>query len=125
LSPEEEEGLVAFMIACTDERVRFEKGPFDRPELRIPNGHPGDENLTTIDAAFGGKQAEDVVKILNAVGKSGVAEADKLKAFHVGLGLEDGLVGHLQFGANGATEVASDVNVDGAPKCNMPPRVTP
>jgi hypothetical protein len=74
---------------------------------------------------FGGKQAEDVVKILNAVGKGGVAEADKLKAFHVGLGLDDGLAGHLKFGADGETEVASDVDVDGAPKCNMPPKETP
>jgi cytochrome c peroxidase len=125
LSPEEEEGLVAFIIASTDERVRYEKGPFDRPELRIPNGHPGDHTGTTADALFGGKQAEDVVKILNAVGKGGVAEADKLKAFHVGLGLDDGLAGHLKFGADGETEVASDVDVDGAPKCNMPPKETP
>ncbi|HLD47140.1 MAG TPA: cytochrome c peroxidase [Desulfobaccales bacterium] len=125
LSEAEEEGLVAFMIACTDERVRYEKGPFDRPELRIPNGHPGDHTGTTADALFGGKQAEDVVKILNAVGKGGVAEADKLKAFHVGLGLDDGLAGHLKFGADGETEVASDVDVDGAPKCNMPPKETP
>ncbi len=123
LSEEEEEGLVAFIIACTDERVKLEKGPFDRPELRIPNGHPGDENGTTADALFNNKQAQDVVKVLPAVGKiagNGVG----LKSFHVGLGLPDGLPGHLLFGADGETEVASDVNVDGAPKCNRPPKET-
>jgi cytochrome c peroxidase len=123
LSEEEEKGLVAFMIACTDDRVRYEKGPFDRPELRIPNGHPGTEISTIIDAAFEGKQAEDVVKTLPAVGKT--AGGPGLEAFHVGLGLPDGLEGHLMFGANGATKVVSDVNVDGAPKCNRPPKENP
>jgi cytochrome c peroxidase len=33
--------LVAFMKALTDERVRWEKAPFDHPSLTIPNGHVG------------------------------------------------------------------------------------
>jgi cytochrome c peroxidase len=32
------EALVAFMEALTDERVRDEQGPFDHPELPLPNG---------------------------------------------------------------------------------------
>jgi hypothetical protein len=127
LSPEEEEGLVAFMIACTDERVRFEKGPFDRPELRIPNGHPGDQDSTTADALFGGKQAVDDVLPLPAVGKT--AGGPGLKAFHTGLKdeggnfLPDGLEGHLKFGADGSTEVTSANMEEGAPKCS--PQSTP
>lgn len=33
--------LVELMKAFTDERVRFQKAPFDHPELVIPNGHSG------------------------------------------------------------------------------------
>ncbi|MDX1980753.1 MAG: cytochrome c peroxidase [Bryobacteraceae bacterium] len=32
--------LVAFMKALTDDRVRFERAPFDHPELCVPDGHP-------------------------------------------------------------------------------------
>jgi cytochrome c peroxidase len=32
--------LVSFLMALTDERVRWEKAPFDHPELFIPNGSP-------------------------------------------------------------------------------------
>ena len=30
--------LVAFLLALTDERVRIEQGPFDHPQLFVPNG---------------------------------------------------------------------------------------
>lgn len=31
--------LVDFMLALTDERVRWEQAPFDHPQLLVPNGH--------------------------------------------------------------------------------------
>jgi cytochrome c peroxidase len=31
--------LVAFLISLTDDRVRFERAPFDHPELCVPAGH--------------------------------------------------------------------------------------
>jgi len=31
--------LVAFMKSLTDDRVRFERAPFDHPELCLPDGH--------------------------------------------------------------------------------------
>jgi cytochrome c peroxidase len=34
--------IVDFLLSLTDERVRWEKGPFDHPELFVPNGSPGD-----------------------------------------------------------------------------------
>ena len=37
LSEEQEEELVSFLIALTDDRVVFQKAPFDHPELRIPS----------------------------------------------------------------------------------------
>lgn len=93
-----EEALVAFMIALTDNRVRFKKAPFDHPELRLPNGHPTNENSVTPDALFGNKQAIDSAPIiLPAVGATGVGEADKLQAFHTVFGgsFVDGIDGHL------------------------------
>ena len=44
--------LVAFMKALTDDRVRFERAPFDHPELCVPAGHypePGDSPLTAAE----------------------------------------------------------------------------
>jgi hypothetical protein len=32
--------LVAFMKSLTDDRVLFERAPFDHPELCVPTGHP-------------------------------------------------------------------------------------
>jgi cytochrome c peroxidase len=40
LTEAEKSALVAFMVAYTDERVRFQQAPFDHPSLSIPNG-PG------------------------------------------------------------------------------------
>jgi uncharacterized protein (TIGR03437 family) len=40
LSPQDQADVVAFMKALTDDRVRFERAPFDHPELCVPNGHP-------------------------------------------------------------------------------------
>jgi cytochrome c peroxidase len=34
--------IVDFLLALTDDRVRWEKGPFDHPELFVPNGSSGD-----------------------------------------------------------------------------------
>jgi uncharacterized protein (TIGR03437 family) len=39
LSPEDQTDLVAFMMALTDERVKYERAPFDHPELCVPDGH--------------------------------------------------------------------------------------
>jgi len=35
--------IVDFLLSLTDDRVRWEKAPFDHPELFVPNGSPGDE----------------------------------------------------------------------------------
>lgn len=42
LTQQDEADLVAFLMSLTDERVRWEKAPFDHPQLLITNGHPGD-----------------------------------------------------------------------------------
>ena len=38
LSERQKRDLVAFMLATTDERVRFQRAPFDHPSLNIPDG---------------------------------------------------------------------------------------
>jgi len=69
LSEEEKTSLVAFMQSLTDERVRYERAPFDHPQLFITNGHPGDQNAVTDD---GSGQATTTVVELPAVGRNGI-----------------------------------------------------
>lgn len=49
LSNSEKTALVDFMLSLTDERVRFEKAPFDHPSLILPNG----DNLPAVGADGG------------------------------------------------------------------------
>jgi hypothetical protein len=68
LNEEQKTSLVAFMESLTDDRVRYERAPFDHPQLFITNGHPGDQNAVTND---GTGQATTTVIELPAVGASG------------------------------------------------------
>ena len=77
LSSTDVSDLVAFIKALTDERVRWEKAPFDHPSLTIPNGHIGDESGVT------GNPAKDELLVLTAVGAKGRKVG--LKAFEDGL----------------------------------------
>jgi len=65
ISEQERAGMVAFLKALTDERVRIEAAPFDHPELPLPTGH------TLVDDGTGA--ALDVVEILPATGAAGAA----------------------------------------------------
>ena len=68
LSPEEKQELVAFLKGLTDERVRYDRAPFDHPQLFVPNGHPGDSTHVTDDGT--GKATDSLVEI-PAVGRNG------------------------------------------------------
>jgi cytochrome c peroxidase len=69
-APEEEQALIAFLNALTDQRVNYEKAPFDHPELIIPKGELGDgTSVVTID----GKKAVDDLISIPAVGFLGRA----------------------------------------------------
>jgi len=52
-------GLVAFLVSLTDDRVLYQRAPFDHPELRVPAGQ---------DAG-----GADVLTLVPAVGAAGVA----------------------------------------------------
>lgn len=69
LTPTEQSQLVAFMMTLTDDRVRYEKAPFDHPQLFVPHGHPynSDGSLMLGSNAKG----RDVLCELPAVGASG------------------------------------------------------
>lgn len=82
LTDQEQDDLVEFMLALTDERVRIRSGPFDHPELCIPNGHVG--NATAATDADGDGQADDETLCIAAVGAAGDA-ANPLQPF---LGLD-------------------------------------
>ena len=68
LTTEEKQALVAFLKALTDERVRYEKAPFDHPQLLVPNGHPVDSTYVEDD---GTGKAKDSLLEIPAVGKNG------------------------------------------------------
>jgi mono/diheme cytochrome c family protein len=70
LSEEQKTSLVSFMQSLTDERVRYERAPFDHPQLFITNGHPGDQNAVTDD---GSGQATTTMLELPAVGRNGLS----------------------------------------------------
>ena len=52
LSPEDIRDVIGFMIALTDERVRWQRAPFDHPQIFVPNGDstPGVDNLIEVPA---------------------------------------------------------------------------
>lgn len=70
LSEAEKDSLVAFLLSLTDDRVRYQRAPFDHPQLFITNGHPGDQNAVTND---GTGQATTTLLELPAVGRNGSA----------------------------------------------------
>jgi cytochrome c peroxidase len=70
LSAQDIDDLVAFLEALTDDRVRYDKAPFDHPQLFVPNGHPGDNNSVT-NNGYG--NATDSLLEIQAVGNGGGA----------------------------------------------------
>ena len=68
LSSGEKADLVAFLKSLTDPRVKYEKAPFDHPELVVPNGHIGDESGVI---SSNGLRADEEFLRIPPVGKYG------------------------------------------------------
>lgn len=68
LSAEEQNALVEFLKSLTDDRVRYDKAPFDHPQLFITNGHPG--TTTSVTNNGSGKATVNLIEI-PAVGRNG------------------------------------------------------
>jgi cytochrome c peroxidase len=69
LDETEKANLVAFLLALTDERVRYEKAPFDHPSLCLPNGHPG--STSSVVSSNGNATDNNPLSCLSAVGAAG------------------------------------------------------
>ncbi len=77
MSEQDQKDLVAFLKTLTDERVRWERAPFDHPELKIPHGHREEPSST-----LGELNAEDEFLVIPPVGKNGrTQEQGPLKSF--------------------------------------------
>jgi cytochrome c peroxidase len=66
LTEQEKRDLVGFLLALTDERVRYARAPFDHPSICLPQGHP--------DSAFlspSASVAPDYMTCMDAVGAAG------------------------------------------------------
>ncbi|MGB4497459.1 MAG: cytochrome c peroxidase [Methylococcaceae bacterium] len=68
---DDKKALVAFLKTLTDERVRWEKAPFDHPSIKVPNGH---------NQTVNGNLLDDNYLSIPAVGKNGLS-SNPLKAF--------------------------------------------
>jgi hypothetical protein len=72
LTATERAALVAFLKSLTDDRVRYERAPFDHPGLTLlPNGHPGDNNAVTSSGTP--PRARDNFTSIPAVGAAGLS----------------------------------------------------
>jgi cytochrome c peroxidase len=85
LGEQDKADLVAFLMALTDERVAFERAPFDHPSICVANGAMGDEGRVTPGQPLPGSgpgatpRAADQVLCVDAVGASG--RPTRLKTF--------------------------------------------
>jgi len=65
LTDVEQANLVAFLLSLTDDRVACHRGPFDHPQLPIPNGHQE-------TAISGTQRGVTNILIMPAVGSDGL-----------------------------------------------------
>ena len=70
LTEAEKHDLVAFLHALTDERVRWQRAPFDHPSICVPNGHVGDDRRVAADQRG---RARDEMMCIDAVGARGAS----------------------------------------------------
>jgi hypothetical protein len=68
--PDRQADLVAFMLALTDDRVRYQRAPFDHPQIFVPNGQVGNESFVT-ETSKGSGAALTEFKEIAAVGAVG------------------------------------------------------
>ena len=75
--------LLAFLQSLTDERVRYERAPFDHPALKVPHGQVGGTKRLSTPGALGPDLGQDRFLALPAVGAAG--RVRPLQAFSDGL----------------------------------------
>lgn len=66
--------MVAFLKALSDDRVRYQRAPFDHPSLCVPNGHPEESTGDIVtDPAQSGSIALDKWALVSEVGREGAS----------------------------------------------------
>ena len=71
--PHRKAALASFLRSLTDERVRWNRAPFDHPEITLHLGSSGNEVSVLQDLAIAG-QAQDVATLLPATGRHGASQ---------------------------------------------------
>lgn len=82
--PENRADIVEFLKSLTDERVRYQKAPFDHPSITITNGHAGNNVSIAKANPLSPDLAADQEVVINAVGANG--SSTPLQAFDTALG---------------------------------------
>ena len=75
--------LIAFLKSFTDERVRYQKAPFDHPELIVQMGQKGDHKKVTPGNPLDPKLGQDEILIAPPIGKNG--STTPIRPFNEGL----------------------------------------
>ncbi len=65
--------IVAFLKALTDDRVRYQRAPFDHPSLCVPNGHAQSGGVLTADPRQDGLVALDNWALVRESGRNGLS----------------------------------------------------
>ena len=73
LTLQEKTDLVNFMKTFTDDKVAFERAPFDHPSLNVPNGHTGNQTAVTGGNILLAALARDEALNIPAVGSEGTS----------------------------------------------------
>jgi cytochrome c peroxidase len=73
-SPANRADLIAYLKSFTDERVRYQKAPFDHPEVVVPHGQVGDEQFVTPGNPLHADLAKDETLVVPAVGANGTID---------------------------------------------------
>lgn len=71
LNQGERTAIVAFLKALSDDRVRFQRAPFDHPSLCVPNGHVESSGQLETDPAQSGSVALDKWALVPEAGSEG------------------------------------------------------
>ena len=66
--------LIEFLKTLTDERVRYDKAPFDHPEIVVPHGHAGDNVAVTPGNPLNSNLAIEETMTIPAVGANGLQD---------------------------------------------------
>ena len=79
LGERDKNDLVSFLKALTDERVAFERAPFDHPSICVANGAVGTERGVTVGSPLPGggpaARAQDQRLCVDATGENGLARS--------------------------------------------------